>query len=44
LNQQATLYSYVDDLRYMAIVCFACIPLLFLLKRVKAKPGGMAAH
>ena len=43
LNQQATIYSYVDDLRYMAIACFACLPLLFLLKKVKAK-GGIAAH
>jgi DHA2 family multidrug resistance protein len=44
LNQQATLYSYVDDLRYMALVCFACVPLLFLLKKVKKKPGAVAAH
>jgi DHA2 family multidrug resistance protein len=44
LNQQATIYSYVDDLRYMALICFACLPLLFLLKHVKAKRGAVAAH
>jgi len=44
LNQQAVIYSYVDDLRYMAIACFACVPLLFLLKRVKGKRGPVAAH
>jgi hypothetical protein len=25
LNQQAV-YSYVDDLRYIAVVCLLCIP------------------
>jgi len=44
LNQQATLYSYVDDLRYMAVVCFVCIPMLFLLKKARARRGAMAAH
>ncbi len=44
LNQQSILYSYVDDLRYMALVCFLCIPLVFLFKRVKKKPKAMAAH
>jgi DHA2 family multidrug resistance protein len=43
LNQQAVIYSYVDDLRYMVVVCLVCIPLLFLLKKVKAK-GPVGAH
>ncbi|MGH9558038.1 MAG: DHA2 family efflux MFS transporter permease subunit [Bryobacteraceae bacterium] len=43
LNRQAIVYSYVDDLRYMAMVCVLCVPLVFLLKKVKAK-GPVAAH
>jgi len=44
LNQQATLYSYVFDLRYMAVICVVCVPIVFLLKKAKAKPGAMGAH
>ncbi len=44
LNQQAVVYAYVDDLRYMALVCFMCVPLIFLLKKVRAKGGPVAAH
>ncbi len=40
LNQQAVIYSYVDDLRYIAVVCLVCIPIVFCLKKVKPKPGG----
>lgn len=43
LDQQATLWSYVDDLRYMAFLCFACVPLVWILKKVKPK-GPVAAH
>jgi len=44
LNAQSRLWSYVDDFRYMALVCFLCIPLVFLLKKSvgRARPG--AAH
>ena len=44
LTTQAQLWSYVDDLRYMAFACFACVPLVWALKRVKAKPGAIAAE
>lgn len=43
LDQQAALWSYVDDLRYMAFACIACIPLVWMLKKVKPK-GPVAAH
>ncbi len=43
LNQQAVIYSYVDDLRYIAVVCLVCIPVVLLLKRVKPKAGAAAA-
>jgi MFS transporter, DHA2 family, multidrug resistance protein len=35
LLQQSTLWSYVDDFRYMAFGCFACIPVVWMLKRVR---------
>ncbi len=43
LNQQAVIYSYVDDLRYIALVCLFCIPIVLLLKRVKPKAGAASA-
>ncbi len=42
-NQQATLWAYIDDLRYLALVCFVCVPLVFALKRVRARQGAAAA-
>jgi DHA2 family multidrug resistance protein len=43
LEQQAVLYSYVDDLRYMVLVCALCLPIVFLLRPAKAKPGATPA-
>ena len=43
LNRQAVVYSYVDDLRWMALVCVVCIPIAFMLRRVKAAKGGAGA-
>jgi hypothetical protein len=34
LDQQATVYSYVDDLRYMAALCFLYAPIVFFVRRV----------
>jgi DHA2 family multidrug resistance protein len=39
LTQQAQLWSYVDDFRYLAIVCFACIPIAFTMQRVQRRGG-----
>jgi DHA2 family multidrug resistance protein len=45
VNQQARLWSYVDDFRYLAFACFLCVPIVFLLKKAVAKPGAVgAAH
>ena len=45
LDGQARLWSYVDDFRYMAIGCFACVPIVFALKKAVAKKGAApAAH
>jgi DHA2 family multidrug resistance protein len=41
--QQSMLWSFVDDLRYMAFACFCCVPLVWALKRVKTR-GPVAAH
>jgi MFS transporter, DHA2 family, multidrug resistance protein len=44
LSAQARLWAYVDDFRYMALVCFACVPLVFLFKRAKPKAGHVHAE
>jgi DHA2 family multidrug resistance protein len=45
LSQQARLLAYVDDFQYLAAVCFACVPVVFLLRKVVAKKGAAtAAH
>jgi hypothetical protein len=43
LDQQATIYAYVDDLRYMALLCVLCAPIIFIVKKVKAKKGAAPA-
>jgi MFS transporter, DHA2 family, multidrug resistance protein len=45
LSAQARLWSYVDDFRYLALICFACVPIVFLLKKaVRGKGATSAAH
>ncbi len=44
LTSQARLWAYVDDFRYMALVCFACVPVVFLFKRAKARAGVVHAE
>ena len=44
LTQQARLWAYVDDFRYIALVCFACIPVVFLLKKAVGRGGVSAGH
>lgn len=41
LNSQAQLWAYVDDFRYLAILCAICIPLAFFLR--KPSPGAKGA-
>jgi len=43
LDQQAAAWSYVDDFRYLAIACFACVPIVFLLRKVVARKGAVSA-
>jgi MFS transporter, DHA2 family, multidrug resistance protein len=45
VGQQAQLWSYIDDLRYMGFACFCCVPLVWGLKKVRARAGAAAgAH
>ncbi len=45
LEAQAAVFSYVDVFRYLALSCFACGLIVFLMKKVKAKKGAAAmAH
>jgi DHA2 family multidrug resistance protein len=44
LARQANLLSFVDNFRLLMFVCLACIPLVFLLKRVRGGAGGGAMH
>ena len=39
LAQQAALWSYVDDFRYLALLCFGCIPIAFALQKVRRRAG-----
>jgi len=43
LTAQARLWSYVDDFRYMALACFGCVPIVFLLKKTVGKKGATSA-
>jgi MFS transporter, DHA2 family, multidrug resistance protein len=43
LTAQARLWSYVDDFRYLALLCFACIPIVFMLKKTVGR-GAPGAH
>ena len=45
LQQQASLWSYMDQFRMLVIVCLLCAPLVFLFKKPKraALPGDLAA-
>ena len=44
LTSQSRLWAYVDDFRYMALMCFACVPLVLFFKRAKPKPGVIHAE
>jgi DHA2 family multidrug resistance protein len=44
LSQQAQLWSYVDDFRYMALACYACVPIVWIVKRVRSRGAPAGAH
>jgi MFS transporter, DHA2 family, multidrug resistance protein len=44
VQQQAYLFAFVDTFRLLALVCLFCIPVVFLLKKVKSGGGAVAIH
>ena len=44
VQQQAMLWSYVDDLRYMGLACLLCVPLVWGLKKVRSRGMPAGAH
>jgi len=42
LDGQAQLWAYVDDFRYMSLLCGGCVLVVMLLKRTKgsSEPSG----
>jgi DHA2 family multidrug resistance protein len=45
LGRQASYWSYVDDFRYMAAACICCVPVVWMLRRVRGRAGAAAgAH
>ena len=43
VDQQAALLAYVDDFRWLALSCFLCVPVVFLLRGARARKGAAAA-
>jgi DHA2 family multidrug resistance protein len=41
---QASLYSFVDNFRLFGLVCFACVPTVWLFRKVKAAKPAAGAH
>lgn len=40
LNQQSAVYAYVDNFRYMVVICALCLPVVFFFKPVKRRRGA----
>lgn len=43
LLRQANLLAFVDNFRLLMVICLACIPLVFLLRRGRGGSGGSSA-
>ena len=44
LEGQSVLWSFVDDFRYLALLCFLCAPVVFAMKKVRSRGGPSMAH
>jgi DHA2 family multidrug resistance protein len=44
LGRQALLWAFVDVFRWTALLCFVCILLVWLFRKVRHRPGPAAAH
>ena len=44
LQQQASLFAFVDTFRWLALLCLVCAPLALLFRKTKAQGGSVAVH
>jgi DHA2 family multidrug resistance protein len=44
LGRQALAWAFVDAFRWLALLCFACVGFVWLLKKVRPAKGAIAAH
>ncbi len=44
LLNPTTLFDFIDNFRWMEIVCLASLPQFFFFKKVKGKQGEIAIH
>ena len=44
LGQQALLWAFVDVFRWMALLCFGCVPLVWLFRKVRHSKNTAAVH
>jgi MFS transporter, DHA2 family, multidrug resistance protein len=44
LGQQALLWAFVDVFRWTALLCFGCVPLVWLFRKVRPGKKTVAAH
>jgi hypothetical protein len=44
LQQQSSLWAYVDLFRLLALACAVLVPLVFLFKKGKPTSGAVMAH
>ncbi len=44
LQQQASLWSFVDVFRWLSLMCFFCVGVVWLLKKVRPGKGPAGAH
>ncbi|MGH6977430.1 MAG: DHA2 family efflux MFS transporter permease subunit, partial [Stellaceae bacterium] len=43
INRQAVMQAYIDDFMFIMVIALASVPLLLLLREVKAQPGAAPA-
>ena len=44
LQKQASLWAFVDVFRWLSLLCFACVVIVWMLKKVKPGKGPAGAH
>lgn len=44
LVRQASLLAFIDNFRLLTLVCLLCVPLVFLLRRVRGGAGAAPVH